>query len=310
MTLCRQPTGRRGPKLRPRRFIPVWVTLVVAVVCGATAAGEAFPPQNPAPKLARGPDAPTPQGPADGGKQIRLFLFTGDSNAVGFNTSPAVLPEHLARHSFTSTFVFTPISRRWEPLRPGVNTGTANAPGAWSAESQFAYRLEEAFPGDVNLIVKVAKGSTPLAQVPGADWNPRSSGELFDMTRRTLQKGGAQLPVTHGLALPPPAATFIISGPNDMWTPRQTLSFGENLQMLITGARDHWGSTYVGLSTIPEHAQAPQTQAIRDAQRRQGQRDPETEVTETRDFALQDDIHYAPSGLVALGDAFFEAWSR
>lgn len=240
---------------------------------------------------------------------IRTFLFTGDSNAVGYNTTAADLPPHLSTYVFQSTYVFTQGASYWGLMQPGVNTGAPNSPGAWSAEAQFAYRLEQAFPGDVNLIIKVAKGSTPIASIPGLDWHPGSVGEMFDVTDATIDSAAAAFLAAQGQTLPPLSATFVISGPNDASDLAQALAFQANLEALFAAARSDWGSSYIGFTRMTDPSGTPYDLEVRVAQWTVDQNDIAAESLKTIGFAMQDETHYAPIGLVSVGDGFFDSWA-
>lgn len=245
---------------------------------------------------------------------FNVFLDLGDSNAVGFGMGAATLPAGLATFDYGATFVFGQGAAYWSVYAPGVNSGTPNNPGAWGGEAQFLARVHAAYPDDVNLVISVQLGSTPLGVSAGRiDWSPASTGEMFATAKATLAAAKAAFLAANGFALPAIDAVLWTGGPNDAFDAGLADAYEANLADLFAAIRgDLLGQpdAEILFSRMTDDAAAlPHNAAIRLAQWRLDQDDPHATSFRTIGYAMQADrVHYAPEGYAQLGDGFFDAW--
>jgi hypothetical protein len=241
-------------------------------------------------------------------------IFAGQSNALGFgNTGPApYIP--TARVQIWADTDGDGVGDAWNYMRPGANTGTPANPGVWGPEVEFANRWRADHPADdqVLWIVKVAKGSTGLAQDEAAfDWSPASAGEMFD------RAAGAANAAMHNLDGSPYAFSqydglFWMQGEQDATDPTSAAAYEANLTGFLAAARAdllHDPQGHVGLGRITDSAALADSLDVRVAQWRVDQVDPNLQSFKTIGFAMQPDgLHYAAAGHVALGDGFYDNW--
>lgn len=240
----------------------------------------------------------------------KLFVITGDSNAVGFNLTAADLPAHLTT-AIPKAYIFG--GTYWGALTPGVNTGTSNNPGAWGPESQLAYSLGQQYPGETLLFVKVAKGSTALAQNDGLDWSPNSVGEMFDTTTATIQAAKAAYEAAQGKPAPDVSGVFWVAGPNDAFDYGRATAYQDNLGDLFEAIRDEWMDDPNGLivySRMTDGAAMPHNHAVRVAQWAEDQTDGNAYSFKTIGYDMAPDaIHYSAAGTVQLGAGLADGWA-
>lgn len=240
---------------------------------------------------------------------INVFLFVGDSYAVGYNMSAATLPAGLSTYNFGQTYIFTAGATYWGVLTPGTNTGTVNNPGSWGPAVPFAKLVHEAFPNDINLIVQSAKGSTPVAAGAGLDWSPSSVGEMFDITTQTLAQAKSALLAATGIVMPDPVLTYIDVGANDSFSHSQAQAFQTNFEALVAGARQEWGSDHVIASRLTDTPALPYNFDVRLAQWNADQADAQLETFKTIGMDMQSDlIHRSAVGIVQEAQALFDTW--
>lgn len=229
-----------------------------------------------------------------------LIVVAGDSNAVGYG-SYAPPPPVPQTYIFGGTY--------WGAYTPGVNAGTDANPTWWGPEYQIAVDYHTAHPNDVLLIVKAAKGSTPLAQIDGMDWNINSHGEMFDFTTARIDAARAEFARLFGEA-PEVSATFFVSGPNDSFDAARASAYEANETALFHGIREHWMHDQSGHIVFNRMTEAgPYNQTVRVAQWDVDQADAHANSFKTIGYDMQaDGIHYTDVGRIQLGDALYQGW--
>jgi hypothetical protein len=232
----------------------------------------------------------------------KLIVVAGDSNAVGYGPTDYTPGPVGGVYIFGGTY--------WGGYVPGVNSGTTNLPAAWGPEYEIANRFHAENPDDVLLIVKSAKGSTPLAADPNVlDWSVASQGEMFDLTTAKIDAARAEFARIFGEA-PEVSAVFFVSGPNDSYDLARADAYEHGLTNLFTAIRAEWmhdENGYIGFNRMTEAG--PYNQTVRVAQWSVDQADANAESFKTIGFGMQaDGIHYDTAGRVALGDAFYNNW--
>lgn len=238
-------------------------------------------------------------------------IFAGQSNMSGFgNYGPA---------PYTPTArvqIWVPTANNghgaWNYMLPGVNTGTASYPNTWASEVQFANDFLRAHPSDGSVlwIVKVAKGSTGLAQDPAeVDWSPHSAGEIFDTASAEI--GAAR----HNLDGTPYAFAHWdilnwMQGETDAEVQWKADAYATNVREFIADARQAWGVEDVSVGRIGDAE--PFSQTVRNAEWNLDNGDaPVADVHTIKTIGLgfqPDGIHLDAAGQVSLGDAFFNSW--
>jgi hypothetical protein len=236
-----------------------------------------------------------------------LVAFVGQSNALGFGLDGDDLPEDYGKVD-PSTFIWNNAEGGWEVMRPGVNTGTPNNPGAWGPEVAFAAAWRKAHAADDGLyIVKSARGSTGLAHDPAPgvnDWSPDSAGELFDATRELIDAARATLA---GRAAGV-EAVFVMQGEEDGFSRAKAEAYGESFARFRDAVRDRWmddGAGKIGWGWIDD-ASTPHGAEVRRHQAQADAADPHGLSFETADLPMQNDgLHYSAAGHIGLGERFY-----
>lgn len=230
-----------------------------------------------------------------------LVVVAGQSNALGFHVAPAEAPAD-ARAPDPTVRIWT--GRRFETMRPGVNTGTPANPTAWGPEVGFARAWRRDHPGEPLFIVKSVKGSTALAADPhAADWSPSSRAELFDRTAALAASARART----GL---PVSAVVWMQGEEDATDARRAAAYGDNLAGLFRAMRTRWGDgrTRIVVGRIGAAANLPYAGQVRAAQATAAAADPNAALVDTDALPVQPDrLHLNGAGQAALGAAFYRA---
>jgi Ca2+-binding RTX toxin-like protein len=164
----------------------------------------------------------------------QIALIVGQSNALGYQVTPAELPGWYAPDARVQIWT----GSGFATMQPGVNTGTPANPTAWGPEVGYAaaWLADPANAGQTLYVVKSVKGSTGLAADAGADdWSPSSTGELFDATTAKVTAAKA--------ALTGPFHTVALwfQGGEDATSATKSAAYASNLANLKTAAATSWG---------------------------------------------------------------------
>jgi hypothetical protein len=238
---------------------------------------------------------------------LDLFLFAGQSNALGFgNNGPA--PYTLtARVQIWTDTDGDGVGDAFNYMRPGVNTGTPANPAAWGPEVEFANQWLAANPEGILWLGKVAKGSTPLDQASGLDWSPSSDDEMFDRAKLVANQMLSNLGETSL------DGVFWMQGEQDALAQTSAQSYAGHLTDLLAAIRLEWMhdlNGYVGVGRITDAAILPYSLDVRQAQWQVDQLDVHMESFKTIGYQMQaDGLHYASDGQIALGEAFYDNWA-
>lgn len=230
-----------------------------------------------------------------------MIVVAGDSNAVGYGSYAAPMP-------VPNTYIFDGMF--WNDYIPGMNSGTPNNPQAWGPEYQIAVDFHKANPGEPLFIIKSAKGSTPLADIDGLDWNVNSRDEMFDFTTMKIDAARAMYQNTYGARAPDISATFFISGPNDSFDPIRADVYQTNETALFAGIRDAWMDDPNGHIIFNRMTEVgPYNFTVRVAQWNVDQVDVYAESFKTIGYDMMaDGIHYSDIGRIQLGHGFYDTW--
>lgn len=220
---------------------------------------------------------------------MTLILFAGQSNAVGFgNTGPA-------------PYAPTPRVQIWTDVNHngawdiGDNFAMMVPAGAWGPEVQFANDWLAENPTGTLWIGKVAKGETDLAE----DWAP--GGVMYDKAQTVAIHMQANQGV-HGID-----ALMWMQGESDAFDFGAASAYHDRLDTFVDHAIG-WGVQEVIMGRIAD-AQ-PYASEVRYAQWLVDQEREDVTSFRTLGFEMQGDgVHYSAAGHVALGHAFWEAWT-
>lgn len=240
------------------------------------------------------------------------IILGGQSNALGFLNTGAAPYTPTARVQIWADTNADGTPDAWNYMNPGVNTGTLANPTVWGPEVQFANDWLADHPTGYLWIAKVAKGSTGLAQDAGAvDWSPNSTGEMFDFATAAIDAARANLNGT-AYAFSQWDGTLWMQGEDDALSATKAAAYQTNLGDFLDEIRSEWmedASGAVVVGRITDSSSLPYSLDVRVAQWAEDQADPNMASFKTIGFAMQPDtVHYAASGHVALGAAFYDGW--
>ena len=227
-----------------------------------------------------------------------LVIVAGQSNALGFGVRPGELPAYAAK---PDPMVQIWTDRGFEPMRPGVNTGGPHTPEAWGPEVEFAHDWRRDHPDEPLFILKTARGSTPLAEAPGApDWSPASQDKLFDQTAHEAAAAAARVGTRASLVL-------WMQGEDDAKDAARARAYSANLAALFCRIRERWGepATRIFFGRIGSvQTYAATVRAAQDVLAEQGN----AVMVDTDRLSRRDDgLHLDGAGEIALGAAFYRA---
>jgi hypothetical protein len=241
-------------------------------------------------------------------------IIAGQSNALGFgNTGPAPYTPTYRVQIWTDTDGDGQ-GDAWNCMNPGVNTGTPANPKVWGPEVGEANRFLAARTGayDILWVVKVARGSTGLAQDPAQpDWSPASTGEMYATATATINAA------RHNLDGGPYAFTAWdrldwMQGETDAQSAAKAAAYGVNVRDFITHARTDWSVEDVVVARITDSTALPYSLDVRQAEWNLDNGDApmaDVHTFKTIGFGMQaDGLHYDAAGQLALGQGFFDAW--
>lgn len=164
----------------------------------------------------------------------QFLIVAGQSNALGFQVTPAELPSWYAPDARVQIWT----GSAFATMDPGVNTGTPANPNAWGPEVGYAsaWLADPANAGQTLYVVKSVKGSTGLAADAGAqDWSPSSTGELFDAATAAVTAAKATL------SGPFHTTALWFQGEEDATSATKSAAYATNLAGLETAAATSWG---------------------------------------------------------------------
>lgn len=253
--------------------------------------------------LAGGSALAAPKTPACLQQPGTLMVFAGQSNMVGWGMSPMTLPKGYMKTD-PLTCIWT--AKGWQPMRPGFNTPSPDAPRTWGAEASFARAFRVAHPNQPLLIVKSSVGGTGIAPDPAEpDWWPDTRGELTDQASAAIAAARRALPRPT-----PVSAVFWMQGETDATWAWKAPAYRANFPYWLATIRRRWMADpqgFVAWGRIT--TRLPYATTVRDVQRDVHLATPNTAMVEADDLALQHDmLHIASRGHVELGERFFRAW--
>jgi hypothetical protein len=239
------------------------------------------------------------------------IILAGQSNALGYlNNGPAPYTP-TARVQIWADTNADGVGDAWNYMLPGHNTGTVANPDVWGPEVEFANRWLADHATGTLWIVKVAKGSTELAENPGTDWSPLSTGEMYATTTTAVNAARAVL-ADGQYAFSVYDAVLWMQGEQDATDLDASNAYGTNIRAFIASARTDWGFTPFVAARISDSPALPYAMNVRQAVWNLDHGDDPlggVSTFKTIGFGMQPDhLHYNMAGHLSLGDAFYDAW--
>jgi len=227
-----------------------------------------------------------------------LVLFIGQSNMDGYgNTGPAPYTPNERVQIW--------VGRRFETMRPGVNTGGGSGQPAWGPEVEFATRWLADHPEGVLRLGKISAGQTGLAQDPAdPDWSPDSAREMFHFARITVRHMQAETGAQR-------LDVLMMQGETDAADATKASAYEQNLRDFVARARSEFlpGAEPTRFVLGQVRDAAPYAALVRSAQAAVDRDDADVLSVDTRDFTTHDGVHFDAPAQRRLGAAFYAAWS-
>lgn len=240
-----------------------------------------------------------------------LVIVDGQSNNGYMNDGviPAWPPmgPFVGYASDPNTYIWNDLTREWEQMVPGNNTGNANNPRAWGPEVGFEEAYRAGGHTDNLAFIKVFHGETGIAQDPShLDWSPLSHGEMFDQNTDVITRAMAQFGGVEGWK---PVVLF--SGmETDATDHGKALAAHDNLVTLVNAMEARWDASEVVVARIGDSASLPFSLDVRQAQWLVDQE--RTDVSSFKTIGmgrLADGVHLDAGGYLQAGHGFFDALS-
>jgi len=238
---------------------------------------------------------------------IPLYVFAGQSNAVGVNSFSELTLDQAAQQSNVlfygpnETFnppPFTPTAT-WGPLTPSPTS--PNSFGGFGPEISTGKTISAGLGGTTVAEVKFAVGATSLWE----DWNPADpANNLYDqMVARVNAAANALVAQGHTTFV---AGFFWMQGESDA-DEGHASEYGANLSNLIASVRSLYGepTPFVFGQIIDRNAA---TSVVRAQQQLVADTVPNTAYVLTDDLGHTDFIHFSGQGAYTMGERFGAAY--
>jgi acetyltransferase-like isoleucine patch superfamily enzyme len=246
-------------------------------------------------------------GPPPGGA-IPVFVFAGQSNAVGVDTLDELTSDQRAPQPDVLFYGPNENGTTWGPLTPSADSpnlldGLNRTGGSFGPEISTGKTISHAFGGALVAEVKLAVGATALFD----RWNP-ASGDLYANMVARVNQSIANVQIQRGQT-GYVAGFFWMQGESDARSDEFRDDYAANLRNFIAAVRHDFNSPNLPFvfGQIINFDPANATSSIVRAQQ-QAVADDET-VTNTA-FILTDDlghhdfIHFNGQGIYTMGERF------
>jgi len=237
------------------------------------------------------------------GDAVPLYIFAGQSNAVGWKTNTSELtPALLAAQGnvlFYGPTSSTP-SPAWGAFQPPDETGIPSGSG-FGPEITAGRDLAAALGDPKVAMVKFAAGGTNLH----TQWNPNIGGSLYAQMMTRVNQSVAALPGQQG-ATADPAGFFWMQGESDSDTLVHANAYQANLANLIRRVRSDLGRPDLPVVLGQINNAFNYTWLVRQAQATVAANLPYVRLATTDDLqrAPGDPIHFSTQGTVDMGVRF------
>jgi len=225
------------------------------------------------------------------GRTAHVALVAGQSNAVGWDTTAAEVPENLL--SAPGQYVWT--GSAFAPLQNGVNNGALSSNGEkWGPEAEFGRQWRRARPSTSLWIIKHATGGSALADAWASGGADRV---IFDAE---VAQGLASL---NGLGLTPNVVALLwMQGESDSQDITQANAYEANLTAWLSHVRTVSDAPLMAalIGRIANQSAWTYRTTVRAAQSAVVAADSRSALIDTDGYG-NDGVHYDIAGNIALG---------
>lgn len=268
-------------------------------------------------------------------RTIDLFIFAGQSNMVGADADPDLLPKDTIdqRVMFWWSVGDPPADKhdstsggRWETLQvqPRGNPrprdvksrqwGNFTSPrGGFGPEIGFARnrlrQLDDATKTEhaAFAILKVAYSGTSVAN----DWDPSQAGQPGNCYGELLRQFNASVKAAASRSIVlRPSGFFWVQGESDSNQERRT-RYAERLKKMLTRMREDVGAeelpVFLAVNTRFQECRNDGMKAVIESQKQVAKDDPYAAYVDTSAATIASDAHYDAAGTLLVGKLFAEA---
>ena len=227
---------------------------------------------------------------------IPMYVFAGQSNAVGVNSFSELTPGQAAPQPNVLFYGPNELGNTWAPLTPSATS--PNSFNGFGPEISAGKSISAGLGGSQVAEVKYAVGATSLWDP--LDWNPNGNNNLYDqMVARVNAAGAALAGQGHTTFV---AGVFWMQGESDA-DEGHASEYGANLTNLIASVRGLYGEAtpFVFGQIIDRDAN---TSIVRAQQQLVANTVPNTAYVLTDDLGHTDFIHFNGPGAYTMGERF------
>jgi hypothetical protein len=229
---------------------------------------------------------------------VPLFVFAGQSNAVGINNVSELTPGQLAAQPNVLFYGPNETGSTWGSFTPSATS--PNATGSFGAEISTGRTISNALGGSPVAQVKYAVSGTNLFD----QWNPGGSGNLYDAMVARVNQSIADLQTQRGETAYV-AGFFWMQGESDAMSAAFRGDYAANLTNLIASVRAEFGKPNLPFvfGQIIDFA-PPDSTSVRAQQQAVADAVPTTAFILTDDLPHNDFIHFSGQGIYTMGERF------
>jgi hypothetical protein len=231
---------------------------------------------------------------------IPMYVFAGQSNAVGVNHFSELTPAQAAPQPNVLFYGPNELGNTWAPLT--ASPTSPNSFDGFGPEISAGKTISAGLGGMTVAEVKFAVGATSLYDL--ADWNPAGTNNLYDqMVDRVNGAANALVAQGHTTFV---AGFFWMQGESDADEGRAS-EYAANLTNLIASVRGLYGepTPFVFGQIIDRNAT---TAVLRAQQQQVANTVPNTAYVLTDDLGHTDFIHFSGQGAYTIGERFGAAY--
>jgi hypothetical protein len=225
---------------------------------------------------------------------VPVFVFAGQSNAVGINNVSELTPAQLAAQPNVLFYGPNEGGNTWGAFAP--SSSSPNAGGGFGAEISTGKTISNALGGTLVAEVKYAVGATNLFD----QWNPAGSGNLYDNMVARVNQSIAGLQAQRG-DTGYVAGFFWMQGESDAGRS----DYAANLTNLIASVRADFGDPNLPFvfGQIIDF-DPPNSTSLRAQQQAVANTVANTAFILTDDLGHNDFIHFSGQGIYTMGERF------
>jgi hypothetical protein len=224
---------------------------------------------------------------------VPVFVFAGQSNAVGINNVRELTPGQLVDQPNVLYYGPNENGNTWDTLTPSDNS--PNAGGGFGAEISTGRTISDALGGALVAEVKFAQAATNLFE----EWNPNGVDNLYDRMVVRVNQSLVDLERLGHTGFV--AGFFWMQGESDAGRS----DYAANLTNLIASVRANFGDPNLPFvfGQIIDF-DPPNSTTIRTQQQTVADTVANTAYILTDDLGHNDFIHFSGQGIYTLGERF------